>query len=287
MSLFKVALLQIKPGKDQVQNLQKGLEWCKKAKDAGADLALFPEMWNNGYSLPDENLNHEQWKKTAITRKTDFFRKFQLFSKDNEISIAITYLEKSPNDQFKNTVSVIDKTGNIIMNYSKVHTCSFSDESVLTPGSGFEVCELDLGKDKVILGAMICYDREFPEAARVLMLKGAEIVLIPNACFMDINRKSQLRSRAFENMTGICLANYPDTHTGGRSLAFDGMAYTEATENQDGLSRDMLMVEAGFKEELLIAEFNLNQLRNYRSRENWGWKFRHPSRYQIITENQR
>ncbi len=50
---------------------------------------------------------------------------------------------------------------------------------------------------------MICFDREFPESARILMLKGAELILVPNACPMEINRLSQLRGRAFENMIAV------------------------------------------------------------------------------------
>ena len=50
---------------------------------------------------------------------------------------------------------------------------------------------------------LTAYDREFPESARILMLKGAEIILVPNACPMEINRLSQLRARAYENMVAI------------------------------------------------------------------------------------
>lgn len=55
---------------------------------------------------------------------------------------------------------------------------------------------------------MICYDREFPESARVLMLKGAELILVPNACPIDPARFHQLAARAYENMTGVAMANY-------------------------------------------------------------------------------
>ena len=74
---------------------------------------------------------------------------------------------------------------------------------------------------------MICYDREFPESARILMLKGAEIILVPNACPMEINRLSQLRGRAYENMVGIATVNYPlgKPDCNGHSSAFDGVAY--------------------------------------------------------------
>jgi predicted amidohydrolase len=66
-----------------------------------------------------------------------------------------------------------------------VHTCDFDDETALTPGDGFPVCELDTAAGPVQVGAMICFDLQFPESARVLMLHGAEIVLVPNACEMN------------------------------------------------------------------------------------------------------
>ena len=64
----------------------------------------------------------------------------------------------------------------------KVHTCDFDMEAALTPGDDFYVCTLDTAKGDVRIGAMICYDREFPESARILMLKGAELILTSNAC---------------------------------------------------------------------------------------------------------
>ena len=84
-------------------------------------------------------------------------------------------------------------------------------ERNLTPGDDFYVAELDTACGPVQVGGMICYDREFPESARILMLKGAELILVPNACPMEINRLSQLRARAYENMTAIATCNYPQT----------------------------------------------------------------------------
>lgn len=91
----------------------------------------------------------------------------------------------------------------------------FSLEILLQSGEEFKVCEFD----GIKLGVMICYDREFPESARVLMLKGAEIILVPNACDMNPARLNQLNSRAFENMVGVAMANYPGEKW-GRSTAF-------------------------------------------------------------------
>ena len=64
------------------------------------------------------------------------------------------------------------------MKYSKVHTCDFADERDVESGKEFKVCDFE----GIQLGIMICYDREYPESARILMLKGAEVILVPNDC---------------------------------------------------------------------------------------------------------
>nr|WP_226984145.1 carbon-nitrogen hydrolase family protein [Halothermothrix orenii] len=176
----------------------------------------------------------------------------------------------------RNSFSLIDRKGEIIFTYAKVHTCDFSLEAACTPGEDFYVGELDTKKGMVKIGAMICYDREFPESARILMLKGAEIILVPNACDMNEIRTDQLKTRAYENMLGIALANYPGH--GGKSVAFDGMAYSK-----EGKTRDMVVIKAVKKEGIYIAEFNMDELRNYRERESWGNAFRKPGTYDMLT----
>ena len=82
------------------------------------------------------------------------------------MSIAVTYLEKwnEGKSSPRNTVSLIDRTGEIILTYAKVHTCEFDVESGLTPGEDFPICSLTTAKGEVKIGFMICFDREFPES---------------------------------------------------------------------------------------------------------------------------
>ena len=54
MQVFRVALLQMTAGSSQEENQRKGLDWCRRAKAMGADLALFPEMWNTGYAMTED-----------------------------------------------------------------------------------------------------------------------------------------------------------------------------------------------------------------------------------------
>jgi N-carbamoylputrescine amidase len=267
-------------GSDQAANLIKGDEYCRRAHDLGADIALFPEMWSIGYTFfdPAEPGARERWTDQAVSIDDPFVGHFRQLAQELDMAIALTYLEEWPGAP-RNTVTVIDRHGAIGLTYAKVHTCDFDIESALTPGEEFYVCDLDTRHGPVEVGAMICYDREFPESARVLMLKGAEVILVPNACELEINRLSQFRARAFENMTALAMTNYATPHDNGHSIAFDGIAFDEAG------SRDMTLVEADEREGIYLAEIDLDRLRAYRAAETWGNAFRRRRAYELLTSS--
>lgn len=276
MNNLKVALLQLMPEDTIEGNLHKGMEYCVKSKEMGADIALFPEMWSVGYNIPNDM---DALKEYAIAADGIFVNSFGKLAKELNMAIGITFLEKY-DPLPRNTLCLFDRFGNKALTYAKVHTCDFDIECKLTPGDDFFVADLDTQKGNVKIGAMICYDREFPESARILMLKGAEIILVPNACPMEINRLSQLRARAFENMVGIATVNYPQgkPDCNGHSTAFDGIAY-RPSENS---SRDTLIIEAGEREGIYIADFPVDEIRVYRSREVHGNAYRHPQKYKLL-----
>lgn len=279
MNSVKVALLQIMPEENLQGNITKGIHAVERAAAMGADIALFPEMWSYGYNFSqDENALRE----SAVSKDSSYTDAFRKAAVDNDIAVAVTYLAKNGNGAPFNTVTLFDRHGEEMFTYSKVHTCDFGYEKVLAHGTDFCTAELCLKGGKVTVGAMICYDREFPESARILMLKGAEIILVPNACPMEINRISQLRARAYENMTGIATANYPygKPDCNGHSTAFDGIAYR--TDGSGG--RDTLVIEAGEREGIYIADFPIDDMREYRRREVHGNAFRRPELYGQLTD---
>ena len=277
MGFLKIALLQIAPGETLKENLDKGMEACKKAKSMGADIALFPEMWSNGYRIYDRPV--DQWIKEAIPADGEFVQAFGKLAGQLNMAIGITLLEQCESGP-KNTLVLFDRHGKKVITYAKVHTCDFSVERALTPGDDFYVADLDTAIGKVKVGAMICFDREFPESARILMLRGAEIVLVPNACPMEINRLYQLRGRAYENMLGIATCNYPETvpDCNGHSNAFDGVAYLPELPD----SRDTCILEADGNEGIYLANFDMDMLRKYRMKEVHGNAFRHPRKYGLL-----
>lgn len=275
---FKVAILQLNAVNDSNKNLIKGIEACKKAKQLGADIAVFPEMWNIGYEMPTGNEDISIWKQKSITEDSDYLLKFKELAKELNMAIAITFLEKTKNLP-KNSIIIYDRFGNKILKYSKVHTVDFKMEKYTEPGTDFYVEELDYGRGKVNIGSMICYDREFPESARILMLKGAEIILVPNACYMKKIRLEQLKVRAYENMVGIVTVNY--ANYGGKSSAYSPIV---RDINKNELNSEILVMKD--KEDIKIAQFNMNEIREYRSRETLGDAYRKPYAYkQLIEDN--
>jgi N-carbamoylputrescine amidase len=315
MSTINVALLQMTScGTDQEANLVKGERFCRRAREMEADVALFPEMWNIGYTFdrlpregaPDHRSEQqslgdlwrapelwkdgdefsdpvkqsvlEAWQAQAIERDGEFVSHFRVLARELDMAIALTYLECADGPP-RNSVSLIDRHGEVVMTYAKIHTCDFDlPEAAITPGEDFYVCDLDTARGDVRIGAMICFDREFPESARVLMLKGAELILTPNACDLEANRLGQFRARAFENMVGVAMANYAAPQNNGHSVAYDPVIY-----DANGNARDTLIIEAGENEGIYLAPFDMERIRDYRTRETWGNAFRRPHRYGLLT----
>lgn len=276
--MITIALLQLLPAGTAEGNLAKGLEYCRRAKDAGADICVFPEMWNIGYAIPQDD---RELASLAVGEDSEFVMSFSRQAAQLDMAILITFLEKHE-PRPRNTAVLFDRHGKRVYRYSKVHTCVFGEEKGLDAGEDFYAEDLDTREGMVRVGSMICYDREFPESARILMLKGAELLLVPNACPMEINRLSQLRGRAYENMLAIATCNYPAPHPdcNGHSSVFDGVVYLPELAG----SRDTCLAEAGGEEGIYTAELDIGMLRSYRKREIQGNAYRRPEKYALLLD---
>ncbi len=275
---FKVALLQIAPcGHDQERNLAKGLDACRRAAELGADLAVFPELWSVGsaQSLVADPVQQRLWNESAIGRDGAFFRQFADAARQLKMNIALTYLEMS-HPKPRNSVSIISRQGDVVLNYSKVCLCDFPPDGEnawgcdvnCSPGASCPVCRLVGADSEIVIGAMICADREFPEPATQLMLNGAELIIVPNACDWDQVRSAGLLTRACENLVGIAMVNYPRPLNNGNSIAYSCVTW------KDGKPQSPIVAVAGEQEEIRIAEFNLDQIREFRRSESWRLAYR-------------
>ena len=90
------------------ENLEKGIVCCRKAKERGADIALFPEMWSNGYNIYGRSF--DEWKAEAISADSDFINRFGETAKELNMAVGITLLEKYENAP-RNSLVLFDRFG--------------------------------------------------------------------------------------------------------------------------------------------------------------------------------
>jgi predicted amidohydrolase len=265
---LRVALVQPHPSNDPAVNLERAINYCRQSKQQDADLVLFPEMFNVGYQTSidfDDTTDVSEWRQKAQPSDGAFIQRFRRLAKDLELAIAITYLEDK-DGSLRNATSMIDRHGELVFTYAKVHTCRFFPmEGSLVPGKEFFVEPLDTRHGSVNIGIMTCYDREFPETARVLMVKGAEVVLTPNACGLDHLRLKQFQVRAWENSMAVAMANYASGQGNGRSCGY-------AADGEELLLADE-------KEGIYLVDIDLRKMREYRQKTFWGNAWRRPQLY--------
>ena len=259
--IFKTAILQMRSrNRDLQNNISTVIYKMEEAKSNHADILLLPECFLTGYDLTIGN-------DTALTE--DELKPLCEKAKEWQIGVVATAITKGT-EKPQNAAFVIGRNGEILMKYAKVHTCDFADEKALASGDEFKVC--DFGGVK--LGLMICYDREYPESARILMLKGAEIILVPNDCESMTPRVQALSTRAYENMCCVAMAN-PNGRNAGNSCAFSPICWDE---NGECIDNTLLLADAE-TEGLFYAEFDMESLRSYREREMMGNTFRKVKAY--------
>ena len=269
--LLKVALLQMDPaGNDRQRNMDKAERFCRQAAALGADIALMPEMWNIGYTRFDAQKAgaREAFWEQAVAREHESIQRFARLARELDMAIAVTY-EQAWEPMPRNVVTLFDRFGQEVFTYAKVHTSDFKPlETSMTPGEDFYVGTLRTRLGPVQVGAMICFDREQPESARILMLKGAELILTPNCCHLDDFRLDQFKVRAVENIAHVAMANYPQPYQNGRSVAYSASGEC--------------VVQAGKAEGVFMAAFDMTEVRKKRAKSIWGNAYRRPHRYQAL-----
>jgi predicted amidohydrolase len=287
MNSLKIALLQLSPQANARAALEHGLAACETAAAAGADIALFPEMWSNGYAAfdPHEAAAGEAWMAGAVHADSSFVDAFQAAARRLRLAVAITFLE-THEPRPRNSLRLFDREGRAVLAYSKVHICTFGTEAYCSPGDEFRVATLHTSRGPVQVGAMICFDREFPESARVLALLGAELVLVPNACVFDDHRMTQMKTRAFENKIALAMTNYPNTHLegNGRSLAVSPVAWEREGADSRSKYRETLLLQTGPEPGIYYCEFDLDAIRHYRRNAIWGTTHRRPQAYAALLD---
>lgn len=218
---LKLTLGQFEPivGEKET-NLQKMSNIMEQAAKDGSDLVLFPELCLTGYFIQDiaEDM--------AEPMDGPSIQQMKKLCADYQLHTVFSWAEQGDDGLIYNSACLISDEGNILGNYRKVHVYGRENE-VFEKGDSFDVFDSKLGR----IGIMICYDADFPEVARILALKGAEIILIPTNNFHPYGRyqRTYVKSRSMENELPVAICNRTgqeqELQYFGESAVYDAHGY--------------------------------------------------------------
>jgi N-carbamoylputrescine amidase len=182
MSKVKVGIIQQNCENNTSSNKQNlKLEIEKLAKD-GAELIVLQELHDNIYFCQTEDVKHFDLAEKIPGENTNYYGEI---AKENSVVLVTSLFEKRTAGLYHNTAVVFEKDGTIAGKYRKMHIPDdpgFYEKFYFAPGDqDFTPIETSVGK----LGVMICWDQWYPEAARIMTLKGAEILIYPTAIGWD------------------------------------------------------------------------------------------------------
>ncbi|MBR4274535.1 MAG: N-carbamoylputrescine amidase [Bacilli bacterium] len=264
---IKAAIAQFSMPDNYEKCIEKADEYIKTASKNGVDLLLLPELFEGLYFCQIEN--YDFFSKAEEVKDSKTLKHFQEMAKEYKIVLPISFFEKSGNCYF-NSLAMIDKDGTIVDLYRKSHIPTgecYEEKFYFTPGdTGFKVFKTKAGN----IGVGICWDQWFPETARILALKGAEILLFPTAIgsepVLPKDSKSHwqnvMKGHAAANIMPVLAANRVGVEAMGKSsMKFYGSSFI-ADQHGDFVT-EMNREEEGIR----FAEFDLSEI----AKERFGW----------------
>ena len=190
-----VSVVQQPCNKDRQTNLDFSIAKIHEAAAANADLVVLPELHLGPYFCQNEDFNHYDLAQPIPGPTTDIL---STVAKKLSIVIVSTIFEKRAPGLFHNTAVIFDRDGSIAGKYRKMHIPDdpgFYEKYYFTPGDlGFKPIQTSIGK----LGVLICWDQWFPEAARLMALAGAELLIYPTAIGWDNNDNQEEQQRQLD-----------------------------------------------------------------------------------------
>ena len=179
-----VALVQHACGPSRKDNLQSSLEGIRKAAGQGAQLILLQELHSSLYFCQTENTRYFDLAEPIPGPTTNLLAEL---AAELQVVIVASLFEKRATGLYHNTAVVLERDGSLAGRYRKMHIPDdpgYYEKFYFTPGDlGFQPITTSLGK----LGVLICWDQWFPEAARLMALAGADLLLYPTAIGWDPN----------------------------------------------------------------------------------------------------
>jgi N-carbamoylputrescine amidase len=263
---LRVALVQHACGDDLAANLDRSLAGIREAAERGAKLVMLQELHRTRYFPQHENPELFDLAESIPGPSTELLAQA---ARDTGTVIVASLFERRAPGLYHNTAVVLDSDGSIAGTYRKMHIPDdpgFYEKYYFTPGDlGFEPIQTSVGK----LGLLVCWDQWFPEAARLMSLAGAELLLYPTAIGWDSRdtpdeqerqRDAWItiqRSHAVANgipvLSGNRVGHEPDPTDSSPGIDFWGSSFVAGPQGE------MLALASTSEEQVLIADVDLTR----------------------------
>ena len=280
MSKVTLAAVQFACSWDMAGNIVKAKDMVQRAAAKGAQIVLLPELFETPYFCQDQMAEH-----FALARPFEanpVIVEFAALAAELCVVLPVSFFERANNAHY-NALAMIDADGRVLGRYRKSHIPDgpgYQEKFYFRPGdSGFTVWQTRYGK----LGAGVCWDQWFPEAARIMALKGAEVLLYPTAIGSEPAPAPPLDSRdhwrrvmqghAGANYLPLVAANRVGTEQGkAGELTFYGSSFIAGPTGE-------ILAELGREEEgVIVADVDLAAIAQ--ARASWGlFRDRRPDLY--------
>lgn len=262
---MKVGLIQQANSSDIKNNIERLTKAIEKAALLGAELIVLQELHNGLYFCQEENVDIFDQAETIPGPSTGHF---SALAKRLSVVIVSSLFEKRAIGLYHNTAVVFDKDGSIAGKYRKMHIPddpAYYEKFYFTPGDlGFEPIQTSLGK----LGLMVCWDQWYPEGARLMALKGADLLIYPTAIGVDAkddrleqSRQSDAwqlvqRGHAVANGLHVIAVNRvgfeadPSARTEG--ISFWGRSFVAGPQGE-------ILLEMGKEEDIKVIDIDISR----------------------------
>lgn len=256
MTAIRIALCQMNVVDNKEENLNKANLMIAESVNENADFIVLPEMFNCPYSN-DKFIEYCEKEKDSPT-----LTRISALAREHEVYILAGSIPEKEKEKLFNTSYLFDKDGNIIAKHRKMHLfdidvkdrITFKESDVLTAGNDFTIADTEFGK----IGIGICYDIRFPELARIMVENGALILFYPGAFNMTTGPahwELLFKSRALDNQV-YCVGVAPALNEDASYHSFGHSIITNPWGD--------IIAEADTKEELIIGEIDLSEIKKIR-----------------------
>ncbi len=288
MRLVKVAVTQMACSDNHAENIDKAENLVREAAVQGANIILLPELFETRYFCKQQNPEFFKWARPF--EKHPVLERMSNVAAECNVVLPVSFFERSGNIFF-NSLAIIDADGQMLGVYRKSHIPDgpgYQEKFYFTPGnSGFKVWDTRFGK----IGAGICWDQWFPEVARAMTLKGAEILCYPTAIGSEPTETDYdscphwtitMQGHAAANIIPVMASNrfgFEKCGLGKSEKSYDVTFYGSSFIS--GPKGELLGQAGRGEEKILLAEFDLEQIQKFRSE--WGiFRDRRPELYKDL-----